>query len=147
MPERFLKNEFGLLDPTPDQMKEWRNTYAFGAGRRICPGIHLVSNSLNINIVNLLWAFNFLKLANAETGETIEPDVRDFGTDIAISPRPFQCRIVPRSEKHAELVREEFLRASDAFEPFEGRLSPDDKAFVNKQREEVRLLFVSRKDV
>ena len=45
IPERFEQDEYGYkkgLD-TPDGL---RTTYAFGAGRRICPGLHLAENSL-----------------------------------------------------------------------------------------------------
>lgn len=46
-PERYLENEFGtktVLDS--DASKSRRAVYSFGAGRRVCPGIHLAENSL-----------------------------------------------------------------------------------------------------
>ena len=44
-PERFIKNEFGFKD-NRSTSEGLRKTYAFGAGRRICPGQHLAENSL-----------------------------------------------------------------------------------------------------
>lgn len=37
-PERFLSNEFGLKAGV-DNESAWRNTFSFGAGRRICQGV------------------------------------------------------------------------------------------------------------
>lgn len=34
-----------------------RDHFAFGAGRRIYPGMHLAENSLFITIAKILWAF------------------------------------------------------------------------------------------
>ena len=44
-PERFIQNEFGFKD-NRGASEGLRKTYAFGAGRRICPGQHLAENSL-----------------------------------------------------------------------------------------------------
>jgi hypothetical protein len=35
-----------------------RDHFAFGAGRRICPGYHVAERSLSIAIMRILWAFN-----------------------------------------------------------------------------------------
>ena len=47
-PERFLRNKFGTRnDNEPDMSDDHRRvTYAFGAGRRVCPGQRLAENSL-----------------------------------------------------------------------------------------------------
>lgn len=34
-----------------------RDHYSFGAGRRICPGMHMAENSLFIALAEILWAF------------------------------------------------------------------------------------------
>lgn len=47
VPDRFLGNEYGTrvpFDKTTDHLR--RTTYAFGAGRRACPGQQLAKNSL-----------------------------------------------------------------------------------------------------
>lgn len=49
MPERFLSDKFGSSSTsmrTADDENNRRVTYAFGAGRRVCPGQRLAENSL-----------------------------------------------------------------------------------------------------
>jgi len=134
-PDRFLLNEFGLAHP--ELVEEYRNTYTFGAGRRICPGIHLAMNSLRINVLNLLWGFYFLKGLDAD-GREIEPDVWAFGSSTSISPAKLDCRIVPRSERHAELIKEEFLASAQVFEGFEHQLGDEDRDWVRQVRAAVQ---------
>lgn len=47
---------------------------AFGWGRRVCPGMHLGSASVTLNIARILWAFN-VKPAKDAAG-------RDIGVDM-----------------------------------------------------------------
>jgi cytochrome P450 len=48
VPERFLNNKFGTRSENQNEASDdhRRVTYAFGAGRRICPGQRLAENSL-----------------------------------------------------------------------------------------------------
>ena len=46
IPERFIGNKFGCKTRVTDNNR--RVTYAFGAGRRVCPGQRLAENSLVI---------------------------------------------------------------------------------------------------
>lgn len=46
-PDRFLGNEYGTRLPVDEKADDHRRTsYAFGAGRRVCPGQRLAKNSL-----------------------------------------------------------------------------------------------------
>lgn len=93
-PERFLKpNE----EPSPYD-------YVFGFGRRICPGRLLADSTLFLTIAQSLAVFDIGKPINRQTGGVIEPTVGTTAGLVA-HPLPFQCEIVPRSEKHAELIR------------------------------------------
>jgi cytochrome P450 len=38
-PERYVQNEFGLKAGVDESV--WRNTFTFGAGRRICQGVSI----------------------------------------------------------------------------------------------------------
>lgn len=80
-PERFIKNEFGVKESNED----WRNTFPYGAGRRICLGMHLAENSLAITIPKLLWAFNYGRAKD------------ESGTEIAVSADAFERECIPRS--------------------------------------------------
>lgn len=46
VPERYEDNPLGLKPDIREVSDGIRQTYGFGAGRRICPGSHLAENSL-----------------------------------------------------------------------------------------------------
>lgn len=81
-PERFLDDKGGLTDDLP--------AYAFGFGRRICPGRHFANNSLWIAIARLLATFKFESNFVRSGG-----DVK-WLTAATFVPEPFPCRITPR---------------------------------------------------
>ncbi|KAK4118997.1 cytochrome P450 [Parathielavia appendiculata] len=100
-PERFLDH------------REYPGTLghsAFGWGRRICPGLHLGSASVAINIARILWAFE-VKPALNDKGEKIDVDIFAFSDGFNSSPLPFECSIKPRSEGHARVIQREFQEA------------------------------------
>ena len=43
-----------------------RDHFAFGAGRRICPGYHVAERSLAIAIMRILWAFEIVPSGEAK---------------------------------------------------------------------------------
>lgn len=64
-PERFLGD------------REYPGTFghsAFGWGRRICPGMHLGTASVELNIARILWAFEVGPAKNAN-GKDIDVDM------------------------------------------------------------------------
>ena len=93
-PERFL----GPYDPPSPY------TYVFGFGRRICPGRILADSSLFLTIAQSLAVFDISKAIDKQTGSEIEP-LLGTKSGLIAHPFPFKCRIVPRSEKHAKLIR------------------------------------------
>lgn len=96
-PERFLTTREN--GPEPDPLE-----YIFGFGRRICPGKAFAEGSMFIVLTSLLATFNLSKAID-ERGREIEPEVA-FNGDILSPPKPFQCRIQPRSENHIEVIRQ-----------------------------------------
>ncbi|EMD36023.1 hypothetical protein CERSUDRAFT_138759 [Gelatoporia subvermispora B] len=86
LPERFLD----LTQPTADPA-----LWAFGFGRRICPGRHMGENSVFIMIATLLTVFDI-----SADGE-LKPE---FTQHLVRNPEPFKCRIVPRSEAKVHFV-------------------------------------------
>ncbi|KAH0582171.1 hypothetical protein H2248_011822 [Termitomyces sp. 'cryptogamus'] len=90
VPERFLSSKSTTIDP---------GLWAFGFGRRICPGKVLAENSLFVLISTIIAAFDILPPAEGK----LEPR---FGLDLVSYPQPFDCRILPRSSTTAALVRE-----------------------------------------
>ncbi|PSR75209.1 hypothetical protein PHLCEN_2v9250 [Hermanssonia centrifuga] len=58
-PSRFLTEQVELSDQIDSEVQAGVDKlFAFGCGRRICPGQHLAYNSLFITISTLLWAFD-----------------------------------------------------------------------------------------
>jgi cytochrome P450 len=53
IPERFLENKKSMFAAANGRLEE-RDHYNFGWGRRICPGIHLVSVYISTFIAMLL---------------------------------------------------------------------------------------------
>ncbi|KAM5543795.1 hypothetical protein V8D89_002412 [Ganoderma adspersum] len=91
VPERFLKTTGEIpIDPT--------TSWAFGFARRICPGKALGENSVFILIATLLAMFD---IAPPDDGN-FKPD---FGLGLVSYPKPFKCKITPRStSKAAQIV-------------------------------------------
>jgi len=87
-PERFCPppGVEAQADPT-----KW----IFGFGRRVCAGALFAETSLFLNITAVLVTFNISKAINTK-GQEIEPNV-DFKPEIITHPKPFDCRIIPRS--------------------------------------------------
>ncbi|KAF8192970.1 cytochrome P450 [Pholiota molesta] len=131
-PERYLLTENGTK-PGVDG-SDLRPNLAFGCGRRICPGIHLAQNSININTMRLLWAFSFAPATDSATGKLIDVDVNDYQKGILTGPCPFKASITPQSAETMEIIKREFHEATHIFEKFEFGLSSDDKAYVAQYR-------------
>ncbi|KAJ7444623.1 cytochrome P450 [Mycena galericulata] len=133
IPDRYLLTEQGTkLGVDASCVRE---TLAFGAGRRFCPGVHLAQNSININAMNLVWAFKFESRIDSE-GNLVKADTSQaaYMKGLSNGPAPFKCRITPRTTEKAEIIRREFLEAADTFSKFEYGLNPEDKEFVAKSR-------------
>ncbi|KAK7024506.1 hypothetical protein VNI00_016259 [Paramarasmius palmivorus] len=98
-PDRWIKD--GKINP------DIRDTTAgFGFGRRICPGRFLAQSSMFLTVVTMLSAFEISKSVDSH-GNIIEPKV-EYVSSLQNRPAPFQCRIKPRSDVHARLIREGF---------------------------------------
>ncbi|KAJ6594846.1 cytochrome P450 [Mycena capillaripes] len=124
IPDRYLLSENGTK-PGVDG-NDLRPTFVFGFGRRLCPGIHLAQNSININAMNLLWAFDFKPALDAD-GNPVPPDIFAYNKGASTAPKPFKCRISPRTPEKARIIESEFLGAAGTFSKFEVGLSSEDK--------------------
>ncbi|KAF9269296.1 cytochrome P450, partial [Marasmius fiardii PR-910] len=130
-PDRFLSNEYGTK-PGID-VANFRSNLVFGCGRRICPGEDLANNSLMLNTMNLLWAFDFKPCKDSE-GRDIPMDVYDYEKGIVGGPKSFNCLIRPRSDRVADIIEREYLDATDTFLKFERDLAVEDKKWAEETR-------------
>lgn len=81
-----------------------RDNYVFGAGRRLCQGIHIAERSLFLAISRMLWAFSVSKALDS-TGNPIIPDIDDLVGGITVQPREFPAQFIPRSQGKVEIIR------------------------------------------
>ncbi|KAI0693293.1 cytochrome P450 [Cerioporus squamosus] len=97
MPERFLGKD-GELDP--DVCDPAR--FAFGYGRRICPGRYFADASLFINIAMVLHVFN-ITLPLDKSGNPIPLELK-MASSLISYPEDCRCTIKPRSEQARQLI-------------------------------------------
>ncbi|KEQ59892.1 putative cytochrome P450 [Aureobasidium melanogenum CBS 110374] len=93
-PERFL----------PPYNEPPATAFTFGFGRRICPGRVLADASLFLVIAQSLAVFSINKTVDKE-GKVVEP-VHGFMSGTVSYPKAFEVGVVPRSQKHEELIDE-----------------------------------------
>ncbi|KAH8093927.1 cytochrome P450 [Cristinia sonorae] len=127
-PDRFLKSEFGTKEGADDTGR--RHDIVFGCGRRICPGMELALNSLKINTMNLLWAFDMHPPIDPNTGERAPFRPTDVTHGLLLTQEIYQCDIQPRSRAHADIIKADYAAARDVFVSFEKELSEDERRFV-----------------
>ncbi|VUC37774.1 unnamed protein product [Clonostachys rosea] len=108
-PSRYLNRPLAAADYINSVDPYERDHFTYGAGRRVCPGVHVAEKSLFINIVRVLWGFDIRK-AKGPDGRLIEPPTAMVPGFLSI-PLPFDCDIMPRSAKHEKIMREEFAKA------------------------------------
>ncbi|KAG8949194.1 hypothetical protein FRC04_008992 [Tulasnella sp. 424] len=132
-PDRFVSNPLGVKDGVDPKEVANLKDLVFGAGRRVCPGMHLGKSSMILNTARILWAFDILKAKNAD-GSVIEPDFMDCHPTSSNAPAPFKCDIQPRSDKHKQIICREFLDAIGTTNLFEQELIDADKEYMRNAR-------------
>ncbi|KAH6638978.1 cytochrome P450 [Boeremia exigua] len=99
-PERYLANPYGTTLPAEKCKAEGRKvSYAFGSGRRSCPGNVFAQNGFITMAAKLVWAFDVKPKGqldlSAETG---------FHTGMLMGSEPFEVEFIPRSEMHRQAI-------------------------------------------
>jgi cytochrome P450 len=92
-PERYASNLLSFADTATHADPATRDLFTFGAGRRICQGMHVAERSMFIAISRLLWAFDFA----AVPGNV--PDPAAISEGLACMPAKFACEITAREGK------------------------------------------------
>lgn len=60
IPERFIQNPFGFRESVDVKDGSRRALYAFGSGRRQCPGELFAYSTISLTLSKLLWAYDVL---------------------------------------------------------------------------------------
>ncbi|OAL34607.1 hypothetical protein AYO20_06024 [Fonsecaea nubica] len=102
-PTRFLNDPYTTAEAVNAANPNDRDHYSYGAGRRICTGLHVAQNSLFINMARTVWAYNLHKYKNPATGVVEEPDMTAEDGFLCI-PRPFKMVFEPRSPEKAKII-------------------------------------------
>ncbi|KAJ4340770.1 hypothetical protein N0V95_007412 [Ascochyta clinopodiicola] len=89
----------------PDASK--RDHFVFGAGRRLCQGMHIGERSLFLAMSRLLWAFDFHKVRN-DDGNEIVPDADDLTEGLFVQPIAFPAKIMPRDVGRVKQIKVEW---------------------------------------
>jgi len=110
-PERYLSYEESAATYLNTADPYERDHFSYGAGRRVCPGIHVAEKSMFINIARMLWAFNLTQKTNPD-GSLIDVDTTTEKGWMSV-PNHFKCDIKVRSEKHAQIIRSTFADAEE----------------------------------
>lgn len=100
-PDRFLPypHSSGHYAAGP---AEARDHWAFGAGRRICSGMHLAENSMFIVLAKLLWAFDILPPTGVDSVDTSDEAFEAEGA--VTTAKVYKVRWVVRGEGAKEVV-------------------------------------------
>jgi len=107
-PSRWINDIQNSIEAAnnPDVTK--RDHFVFGAGRRICQGMHIAERSLFLAISRLLWAFEFGRAVDEITGQEIIPDMSDLSEGLFVLPNLFRANIHPRDASKAQKVKDEW---------------------------------------
>ncbi|KAF6790296.1 cytochrome P450 2D18 [Colletotrichum sojae] len=109
-PDRFLAQADKTAPELATSSKyDERDHYSYGAGRRMCVGIHLAERTQWRILAQMLWAFKIERDVGPD-GELAELDTsfNNYEEGFLYAPKDCKVRFVPRSEKHVEVVRRTF---------------------------------------
>ena len=112
-PSRFANDKQSAFDAAVNADVRQCDHFTFGAGRRICPGIHVAERSLFLAIARILWAFEIRPVKNGE-GNDILPDPDRLTQGFACEPLEYMVEIRPRSEARTESVLKEWAEVEDS---------------------------------
>ncbi|KAL2157119.1 hypothetical protein VTH06DRAFT_6407 [Thermothelomyces fergusii] len=113
--DRYKEDYQSLADAAVNLDVSKRDQFTFGAGRRICPGIHVAERSLFLGVSRMLWAFDISPATDACTGKPIIPDQAKLTQGFVCQPEEFPVKITPRSEARRVMVVEEWLNAEKEY--------------------------------
>ncbi|KAE8343343.1 hypothetical protein BDV24DRAFT_161389 [Aspergillus arachidicola] len=106
-PERYTDDHTTTMQSVNSSDVTKRDHFAFGAGRRICPGYHVAERSLAIAIMRILWAFEVVWAPG--TKQPVDPLTYMRGSEMpgnASSRLPVTLRVL--SQERANIINQTF---------------------------------------
>lgn len=111
-PARYIDDHQTAHESATNSDASKRDQFVFGAGRRLCQGMHIGERSLFLAMSRLLWAFNFEQAQDAE-GKDIVPNAGDLTEGLLVLPKPFPAKITPRDADKAQQLRAEWEKMGE----------------------------------
>ncbi len=116
-PDRYANDFQSLAEAASNPNAALRDQFTFGAGRRICVGMHVAQRSLFLGMSRMLWTFEIRPAVDDATGEEIIPDADKLTQGFVCMPVPYRAKITARSEERAEMVKKEWEDAQRSLDP------------------------------
>lgn len=114
-PERFeLRKHKSAFESSIEADALDRDHYAFGWGRRICPGMHLAEASVLLLVARILWAFDITPAEDDDGNDiqvTADPKLA-YDHTITSNPKVFPIRFRMRSDQRGKVIEDAFQDAS-----------------------------------
>jgi cytochrome P450 len=107
-PIRYINDKQTAAQAANNPDASQRDHLVFGAGRRLCQGMHIAERSLFLAIARLLWTFDF-----QIPKDQPKPDAGDLTEGMLVCPRPFAARIVPRDDRKVAGVKAEWSKMEE----------------------------------
>jgi cytochrome P450 len=120
-PDRYRDDLQSAYDSAASPDVAHRDHFTFGAGRRICQGMHVAERSLFLGISRLLWGFDIEAKVDERTGQKIMPDPERYTQGFVCMPEPFEAGIRVRSEARERVMRREWEVARESLDDVSGQ--------------------------
>ncbi|KAG8926377.1 hypothetical protein FRC02_008940 [Tulasnella sp. 418] len=137
-PDRYMRSPNGarpgaenIMSPEAFNRLE---TIMFGIGRRKCVGMSLAQDVGPLITATLLWGFEFSAPVEDRNGVKDIPDLWAFTSGLTNDLFPFKCGVKPRSQKHVDIVRQNFKDSIPIYESYERELVQEDREYVEAVR-------------
>jgi len=91
----------------------------YGAGRRVCPGMHLAERSMWRIAAKLLWAFEFSEPRDPVSGQVLPLDPNAYSDGVIQTALDYEVVVKPRSQEHVAVIKEEQAGALRFLSSFE----------------------------
>ncbi|KAL5338233.1 cytochrome P450 [Aspergillus crustosus] len=119
-PERWLTDDrttLNNLDHSP-----------FGFGRRLCPGRHVAFSSIATVVAQILWAYELSH--RYRDGKRVEIDAWDLILTAVVNSAPYEASFRVRSEKHQEVIEQEWGLGYEKRDQVLSELNPPPKGMT-----------------
>lgn len=123
-PERYEGDNQTAADSAANPDARKRDHFGFGAGRRICPGLHVAERSLFLGISRILWGFSIAP--KTRDGIAVPINTERLTQGFVCMPDIFECDIRPRDEKREKKIRDDWHRCvQDYLDPSSFQIKSD----------------------